>query len=409
MIGRLMRLGVAFAVTASVFLVSLPSASAAFSDAPDQTWMTNGIVYAVAQSGNTIYVGGKFSSLRRCPTTVSCPSGTIQTLDVGAFDATTGEGVRSFTVDVGVKGDGSTVYALSVLDGKLYIGGKFSSVNGEPRLNMAAVDATTGALDPFAPQVGVDTTDYVRGMIAHQGRVYIAGLFTTVNGLARQKLAAFTSTGALDPDWRPKVSGSARTFVPTCDGSQLIVGGTFATAGGTGGTYQARKTLAIFDAATGALDPWTPDNAAIPNGVTAYDLAVIPTCDSVFVGYGGSNAIYRVDISDDFGEVIWGLHTGGNVQTVAVYGDRLLFGGHFANTPAAPNSQDKVRRIRFATTTFDGIALNDWTPEFEGKFYGPWDILANETTDQVWVGGQFTLVSGVDQYFVARFSDVPTV
>lgn len=407
MITRVKRLALALAVAASALLVAAPSASAAFSDLPDQTWMTNGTVYAVVQSGNTIYVGGKFRSLRRCPTGVSCPNGTIQTVDVGAFDATTGEGLRTFTVNVG--GDGATVFALAVLDGKLYIGGKFTSVNGEPRLNMAAVDASTGALDPFSPQIGVDTSDYVRGMIAHQGRIYIGGLFTTVDGLTRPRLAAFTSAGALDPNWRPKTSGAARTFVPTCDGSQLIVGGSFEKAGGTGTAYQARKTLAIFDATTGALDTWTPDNADIPNGVTAYDLATIPGCGSVFVGYGGSNAIYRVDLSDDFGEVIWGLHTGGNVQTVAVYDDRVLFGGHFANTPIAPDTTTKVRRVRFATATFDGIALNDWTPEFDGKFYGPWDILANETTDQVWVGGQFTLVEGVQQYFVARFSDVPTV
>lgn len=407
MITRVKRLGLALAVAASALLVAAPPASAAFSDLPDQTWMTNGTVYAVVQSGNTIYVGGKFRALRRCPTGVSCPNGTIQTVDVGAFDATTGEGLSTFTVNVG--GDGATVFALAVLDGKLYIGGKFTSVNGEPRLNMAAVDASTGALDPFAPQVGVDTTDYVRGMIAHQGRIYIGGLFTTVDGLSRPRLAAFTSAGALDPNWRPKTSGAARAFVPSCDGSQLIVGGSFAKAGGTGTAYQARKTLAIFDATTGALDTWTPDNAQIPNGVTAYDLAMIPACDSIFVAYGGSNAIYRVDISDDFGDIIWGLHTGGNVQTVAVYDDRVLFGGHFANTPIAPDTTAKVKRVRFATATFDGIALNDWTPEFDGKFYGPWDILTNETTDQVWVGGQFTFVSGVAQYFVARFSDVPTV
>jgi hypothetical protein len=408
MIGRVMRLGLVFAVAASALLVVAPSASAAFSNTPDQTWMTNGIVYAVTQSGNTIYVGGKFRALRRCPTGVTCPNGTISTVDVGAFDATTGEGISTFTVDVGVKGDGSKVYGLAVLDGKLYIGGNFSSVNGAPRLNMAAVDATTGALDPFAPQVGVDSTNYIRGMIAHQDEIYIAGKFASVNGVARQKLAAFTSAGDLDPNWRPKVSpGFARTFVPTCDGSELVVGGSFETAAGTSGAFQARKTLAIFDATTGALDPWTPDNAQIPNGVTAYDLAMIPTCDSVFAAYGGSNAIYRVDISDDFGDVIWGLHTGGNVQTVAVYGDRVLFGGHFANTPSAPNTSDKVKRVRFATTTFDGIALNDWTPEFDGKFFGPWDILTNEATNQVWVGGQFTLVSGTEQYFVARFSDVP--
>lgn len=409
MIGRLMRLGVALAVTASVSLVSLPSARAAFSDAPDQTWMTNGIVYAVTQSGNTIYVGGKFRSLRRCPTTVSCPGGTIATVDVGAFDATTGAGVSTFRVNVGVQGDGSKIYALAVLDGTLYIGGKFSSVDGEPRLNMAALDAATGDLLPFAPQVGVGTTDYVRGMIAYGGRVYIAGQFNSVNGVGRQKLAAFTTAGVLDTGWRPRVSpGFARSFALTCDG-RMIVGGSFDLAAGTGDVDQARKRLAIFDPATGALDQWSPDNANFDNGLASYDLAVSPDCNAVYVGMGASNHLLKVDLSDDLGNILWDLHTGGNVQTVAMYGQRVMFGGHFTTTPAAPNTTAKVQRIRFATVDSNGTALNDWTPEFSGKFFGPWDILSNQATGQVWVGGQFTLVSGTEQYFIARFSDVPTV
>ena len=85
MITRVKRLGLAFAVAASALLVAAPSASATFSNLPDQTWMTNGIVYSVVQSGNTVYVGGKFRALRRCPTGVSCPNGTIQTVQMVGY------------------------------------------------------------------------------------------------------------------------------------------------------------------------------------------------------------------------------------------------------------------------------------------------------------------------------------
>ena len=94
------------------------------------------------------------------------------------------------------------------------------------------------------------------------------------------------------------------------------------------------------------------------------------------------------------------------MQTVALYGDdRILFGGHFANTPANPDSSQKVSRTRFATADLDGFAYSDWTPSFDGKFFGPWDILVRG--DQVWVGGQFTQVSGNAQFFIARFTDLP--
>lgn len=400
MTGRLMRLGVVLAVSLASLAGSATPASAAFSNTPDTTWMTNGVVYAMTQSGGRIYVGGKFRSLRRCPPGATCAGGTIATT-VGALDATTGDGIKTFKVTVG--GDGATVYALAVANGKLYIGGQFTSVNGEPRMNLAAVDATTGALDPtFAPQVG-DSTDYVRGMLSHGGLVYVAGKFGTINGAVRQHLAAFNANGSLSGAWRPRTSGIARSFAPTCAGDQIVIGGSFSRGAGTGTAIQDRKTLMIVDAATGALDPWTPDNAAIPNGVTAYDLA--NTCDALFVGYGGSNAIYRFDLTDDFGNIEWDLKTGGNVQTVALYGtQRVMFGGHFANTPVAPGTTTKVKRVRFATADFGGNAFNDWTPEFSGKFFGPWDILVDGT--HVWVGGAFTDVSGSAQFMLARFSDI---
>ncbi len=401
MTARLMRLGLVLAVSLASLVGAATSASAAFSNTPDTTWMTNGVVYSIAQGGDRIYVAGKFRSLRRCPTGVTCPGGTIAT-NVGALDAATGAGIKTFKVTVG--GDGATVYALAVANGKLYIGGQFTSVNGEPRMNLAAVDATTGALDTtFAPQVGADATDYVRGLLSQNGMVYVAGTFGTINGAVRQHLAAFNPNGSLNGAWRPRTSGVARAFTSTCAGDQIVIGGSFTRGAGTGTAMQDRKTLMIVDAATGALDPWTPDNASIPNGVTAYDLT--STCDALFVGYGGSNAIYRFDLTDDVGDIEWDLKTGGNVQTVALYGtQRVMFGGHFANTPIAPGTTAKVKRVRFATADSGGNALNDWTPEFSGKFFGPWDILADG--NHVWVGGAFTDVSGSAQFMLARFSDI---
>jgi hypothetical protein len=399
---RLTRLSLVLAVALASLAGSITPASAAFSNTPDTTWMTNGIVYAVAEGDGRVYVGGKFKALRRCPTGVTCPGGTIKTVNVGALDATSGNGISTFKVTVA--GDGATVYALAVLGDKLYIGGKFTSVNGEPRANLARVDAATGALDmTFDPQVGVDTTSYVRGMLAHDGLVYIAGKFASIDGFTRQRLAAFNSAGQLDPDWRPRTSGLARSFTTTCDGSQIIVGGSFEKAAGSGGTLQDRKLAAIFDKTTGDLDPWaTVGN--ISSGTSAYDLAA--TCDALIMGSGASNHLFRYDLSDPTGELVWDLHTGGNVQTVALYGnDRILFGGHFANTPAGPDSNDKVARTRFATADLNGVAYSDWTPSFSGKFFGPWDILVRG--NQVWVGGQFTEVSGAQQFFISRFSDLP--
>ncbi len=416
MIRRTTTMILTLALSASMLLAVAPTANAAFSDSPDDTWMTNGQVYAIAQSADTVYIGGKFQSVRQCPPGQSCGAGSVvKVLNLAALDATSGAAIKTFKPRVGAPGEAAFVYGLAVAGGKLWVAGKFSEADGEPRLNLAAYDLATGELDPAVDhEIGVDISDRIRGIHALGNRVYVAGYFTTVDGQPRKHLAAFDLDGSLNTQWKPRTAGLARTLTSTCDGSSIIAGGSFRKAAGTTGTNVARATLAMFDATTGALDPWTPDNAAIPNGVNAFDLDA--SCDRLFVGYGGSNALYGFDLSDDSGNILFDLKTGGNVQTVdlSVDGTRVYFGGHFANvTVECPGVSNNVndKRVRFAVSDVNGCIrqsgstapIDGWTPEFSGKFYGPWDIFS--TGDQVWVGGQFTDVSGSPQYMIARFTN----
>ena len=387
----------ALTMAVTITMLAAPSALATFQATPDATAMTNGTVYVVIQSGNTIYIGGKFTSVRNCPPGTPCPGGTLAVGGVAALDASTGLAIRTF--HPAVSGGTATVYALAVLNGKLYVGGSFDTANGDPRLNLAILDAATGALDPVSHQVGVDTTDRIRGMVADANHVFVAGYFGTIDGQGRKHLAAFDADGSLDASWRPHTSGLARTLTLTCDG-QVLAGGAFRSAGGSGTPNVARATVAMFDPNTGALDAWDPQPGAIPNGINAFDLSA--NCTRLFVGYGGANAIYAFDLTDNVGDVLWSSKTGGNVQTVEVDGNRVLFGGHFTQVSLL-GGHGNASRIRFAVADLDGNILGDWVPSFDGKFYGPWDILANPT--QVWVGGAFTDVSGAAQYMLARFTD----
>jgi hypothetical protein len=251
--------------------------------------------------------------------------------------------------------------------------------------------------------VGTGDTNHIRGMVATSSELYIAGGFGSVGGEPRSKLAALDANGAVDPHWTPRTNGVTRSLGLTCDGSQVIAGGAFDHAAGSGGALQSRKTLAIFDAATGALDPWTPPAAEIPNGVTTYDLSA--TCSRLFVGYGGTNWIYGYDLTKDTDNMVWKLQTGGNVQAVAVRGDRVLFGGHFSQVSIL-GTNSKVKRMHFAVVDLDGNVQGDWVPSFGGSIHtGPWDILSNAS--QVYVGGGFTDVSGDGQWCIARFTDAP--
>ena len=101
--------------------------------------------------------------------------------------------------------DVGRVQALARSGNTLFIGGDFDAVHGQPRSNLAAVDATTGALLPFSPLL-----DQVVDKLALEGgALYVAGVFRAVSGQPRSGLASFdATTGALLP-WAPSIPGSS--------------------------------------------------------------------------------------------------------------------------------------------------------------------------------------------------------
>ncbi|MDP9243064.1 MAG: hypothetical protein M3O84_07820, partial [Actinomycetota bacterium] len=295
-------------------------ASATLSVKADDTWMTNGVVYSMVRSGNTIYLGGQFTRISACTPNLSCPSESLDVSNLAAVDATTGAAIPTFHPNV--QGDQATVFALAVLGPKLFFGGQFTSVDGTARRNFAAVALSTGVLDPSGPTaVGFNNGDQVRGMVATSSRVYISGGFGQIDGVPRKRLAAFDVNVNLDPVWDPRTDGQTHTVAMSCDGTSVIAAGGFQHASSPSAQYQSRFHFAMFDAVTGALDPWTPVSSQIPSDAPIYDLAV--SCDRLYAGSGGSNRIMALDLTDDSGNVLWMLSMYGNAQAVALRGDQL--------------------------------------------------------------------------------------
>lgn len=370
--------------------------------------MTNGTVYAVIRSGDYIYIGGQFTRVR------SVPPGTKGTgyaaFGVARINAATGVGDKTWTPDV-TRTDGkrAIVYALAAAGGKIWIGGTFDRVDGQPRLNFAAASESTGALDPnVTARVGPELGKNVLAMVASSSTVFIGGRFNDVDGTPRKRLAAFdVGTGNLRTDWKPQTAGLVRTMAFDCTGATVLAGGNFDKAKGSSGTAQPRPRVARFDAATGALHAWAIPVGALTNGLVTYDLGLHCGTKKLFVGFGGQNYLYAIDFGDDVGDVLWARQSAGNVQTVAVRGDRVLFGGHFSQVtyPTGTCSETKPKLTRFAVIDLNGNCDLGWRPSFDGKFYGPWDILVTDAGSRIWVGGQFTEVSKTPQYFLARFTD----
>lgn len=147
--------------------------------------------------------------------------------------------------------DNGEVWAVAQVGNTLVFGGTFTSVGGQTRTRLAAVNATTGALSTtFVPTVNNQVYNLLPGPNDHT--VYVAGAFTQINGTDAQFLALLdTNTGQIDTSFKPPAFnyGLVRDIAKV--GNRLFIGGFFTRVGGIdhGG-------IATLNATTGALDPF---------------------------------------------------------------------------------------------------------------------------------------------------------
>jgi hypothetical protein len=386
--------------TANATTEASPPPPLTLNETPDSTWMTNGRVWSIVRHGDYVYVGGNFTRARSAASGGSSFAAT----DLARFDATTGVADRNWTPDVtGTNSTATQVYSLVAAGGKIWVGGKFDAVDGLPRRNLAAVDPLTGAVDPnVKPLIGSETAVGIKAMAASDTRVYVGGGFGSVDGQGRRNLAAFNATtGALDTKWRSKAGSPVRSLALSCDEATVFAGGIFRTASGNDGVFQPRESLARFDAITGALHPWATPTGTVNNDAVAVDMAV--TCDRIIVPYQGNNlnVSYRLD-DGNAGTVDWMVKSQGEAQTVAMLGpDKVLFGGHFSNWI------DGKRTGIALVNLSDGSVDPSWAPVLTASFVSVWETYVDEQSHKVYIGGLFNTVEGVPQTFFARFSYTP--
>ena len=415
------RLVLALAAVAAVLVIQVlfgASPALALNERPDDTYMTNGEVYATALSGDrkTLYIGGKFSRVRENPS--GEPGISRPVSNVAAIDVKTGAAIRTWRPQV--TGEGAVVRSLAVKNGRVYIGGNFTAVQNKPRKNLAAVGANTASvkLSPFKPRVGGDTS-FVYALEADGSKLYAGGGFSKVNGVSRRNLAAFRlATGALDPAWKPatsegkctnpKCSPKVRALELDSAGDSIFVGGPFSYIKGSNGVGEPRQSVARLHTAKGNLHQWKIPAGTIDRPQTAWDLTA--TGKRLYGGFGsGSNfvAAFRLDKGNS-GSRVWRVRTVGNVQTVALDGSRLFFGGHFGiNRSDQPVCNDsKYLRGLASLNPATGRLYCNFVPSLDQakrpSYEGAWTLIT--TPSYLWVGGGFIGVNKVQQTNLARFT-----
>jgi hypothetical protein len=343
----------------------------------------NSTVQALALDGSRLYAGGSFDTYGGAPRRY-----------VAALDATTAALDMTF-VPPGTGFD-SSIHALAVSGPRLYAGGWFGSYNGTTRRRIAALDTTTAALDTTFVPPGTGFNSVVNSLATSGALVYAGGSFTTYNGTARNRIAALNATtAALDTTFVPPGTGLNDTVqAVVVSGAVVYAGGSFTNYNGT-----ARNRIAALNATTAALDPtFVPPGTGFNDGVSA--LAVSGTrlyAGGYFTNYNGTTRrrIAALDTTTAALDVTFDAGNGfnSNVNSLAISGTRVYAGGHFTTYAAA--TRPGIAALDSTTAALD----TTFVPPGTG-FNGHVSTLAISGT-RIYVGGEFTSYNGASRGRIA--------
>ena len=372
-------------------------ALATFVDTPDSgTVGTNGRVWDILRANDKIYLAGSF-------TQIVLPDGTtVARNNLAAVDATTGQ-LTGWDPNVTKLSGASTVHkmALSSDGARLFIGGDFARVGGLTRARLAAIDPNTGAVDRNW-RADADNTVFALGVSG--GKLYAGGAFKAVAGQPRERLAAVDqATGALDPLWKPTASrdfdtqsASVRAMDVSEDGARVYVGGLFSHI-----NHVWTRKLAAVDAITGTLiTAFKPDD---PNTILDLDVSG----GSVYVAAG--DLLEGVEAFDaESGQLKWSVPGGhpdpqaGDVQAIIASGNKVYAGGHFGQMGG-------LVRKRLVELDAQTGQIGPWAPQVAGDNtnLGVWALEIDPTSGRLYAGGDFTQIGGNTYQRFARFSAQP--
>jgi hypothetical protein len=372
-------------------------------DPPHLNWH----VESIAKVGSRIIVAGKFNHVQ------NAAGGTVfDVTGLFAFDATTGlidDTGFGFPVVTG------RIDSLSAAeDGtSVFVAGDFGTIDGANTRKIAKLDVATGQV---ITAFKASANDKVNDIVARGDKVYMGGAFTTVRGIPRSGLAAINATtGAVDPQLAIPVSQSRLAGTPvhvdsidvTPDGSRLLLAGNFNQIGGFD-----RKQIGQINLTTSpdVVANWQTDrfgpNCAFPKFETYIrdvdyspdgSYFVTTTTGATAINFGGGHlkgplcdatARFETFATGTGINATWANFTGGDTNySVAATNAAVYVGGHqrwqnnyFGRDAAKAGAVSRPGIA--ALSTLNGMPLS-WNPT-RVRGLGAQALLA--TAEGLWVG-----------------------
>jgi hypothetical protein len=334
--GRVVRMVVSVGALVAVFVSS--ASAAGNTSPPDATCQTNAVVRSILYLNGVAYLAGDFTQLAPAGVTMG-GAGTVTRHGLAACSESTGA-IRPWN-----PGAYGRVYSLAHIGSTIYVGGKFTTLAGKPRLNIGAA-TTSGTATSFNPGAG-DTVYVVRP--GPNGNIFAGGTFGVLGGRTHARVGEVTPAGT-PVSWNVtvgQVSGSACpprchpvVFTIAFSGSTVYFGGHFGLVNG-----QSRNSAAAVSLASGSLLQWNPNVFAAANCPTCqtvetervYTLIPDATTNEVYACGGfwqvnGNKRSFNLAAFDPISGTLdphFTVQDDGDTPGCALHNGTLYFGGHF--------------------------------------------------------------------------------
>ena len=308
----------------------------------------------------------------------------------------------------------NVVYAIAVQpDGKIVVGGLFSTYNGVTQNRITRLNADGTRDTSFTIGTGFNQ-EVLAIAIQSDGKIVVGGFFTTYSGTTQRFIARLNTDGTRDTGFRGyevgilNFNGAVRAIAIQSDG-KILVGGSFNTASGTTSSYIARLN------ADGSSDTsFTTAGTGISDPIRAI---AIQSDGKILVGgdfstYNGvtQNRITRLnaDGTRDTGFTIGtGFNLaggGGTVNDIAIQSDgKIVVVGNF--NAYNDISQNRIVRLNSSGTLeagLDSFGFNIGNG-FTGSLLQAYAV-AIQPDEKIVVGGGFIQLNGFTVNRIARLN-----
>jgi uncharacterized delta-60 repeat protein len=343
----------------------------------------NNVLTTAVQNDGKIIVGGEFISFK----------GVTQNRII-RFNI---DGTKDLTFNSGSGFDNSVNSIIIQNDGKIIVGGSFTNYNGQAENRIIRLNSDGTKDSSFITGVGFNNN--VKTIkIQNDGKIYLGGDFTSYNGIAENRIVKLNSNGTKDNSF---ISGNGFNSSVNCfsiqNDGKIIVAGNFISYNGISKNRLVRLNT------NGDID----NSFTIGNGFNSSIYSIALQSDGKiilggeFVLFNGTsqNSIVRLN-SDGSIDNTFLIGTGfsGAVYSIKIQTDnKIVVGGSFISYKGITEN----RIIRLNNDASEDINFISGSG-FDSTIFN----IELDNNNKIIVGGAFTTYGGIfQQYFVRLNSD----